>query len=161
MYCYSYTVHECLLQLLTWLQARKLCLKIFSTMDVKDFKTKVFPELCRQFPHIIPSKFCSHKQERGRVMCEESSFCLRHDIMLRSRPSTMAEMLYHRGCLSLEAYKYADYLTLSFVIIFALRIAYFLCRIWEYYPHGKFRLISLGKARRDSWLILPSLPLPG
>ncbi|KAK7480264.1 hypothetical protein BaRGS_00028540, partial [Batillaria attramentaria] len=87
-------------------QARKLFI-ILNKIPVDVFRVKVAPELCVKFPHIIPDRFklktgAGDTTRQPAVAKEE---CLHHAIQNRIRPATMADMLYHQGCLSLDEYR--------------------------------------------------------
>ncbi|KAK7093291.1 hypothetical protein V1264_007070 [Littorina saxatilis] len=68
-------------------------------MRVRDFTCTVLPELCSNFPHILPEEWMDSNEDGPD---EE---CFRHDITDKIRPATMADLLFDCHCLSLEDYK--------------------------------------------------------
>lgn len=75
-------------------------------MSVEDFMMTVAPELLKDFPHIIPERFLAVKTEDStKPKQAPDEDCLRHAIMGRIRETTMADLLYHQNCLSLEDYE--------------------------------------------------------
>ena len=76
-------------------------------MSVEDFMNIVAPELLNSFPHIIPQSFLA-LETGSNITLEQApeEECFRHVIRGRIRETTMADMLYHQDCLSLEDYEY-------------------------------------------------------
>ncbi|KAK7480265.1 hypothetical protein BaRGS_00028541 [Batillaria attramentaria] len=89
-------------------QARKLWF-ILNKIPLEDFMSKVAPELCSKYGHIIPQRFRHHgKQDDTEVkqvmdQCSGQK-CLRHAVQSRIRATSMADMLYNKGFLDLEDY---------------------------------------------------------
>ncbi|KAK7468024.1 hypothetical protein BaRGS_00036728 [Batillaria attramentaria] len=88
--------------------ARKLWF-ILNKIPLEDFMSKVAPELCSKYGHIIPQRFRHHgKQDDTEVkqvmdQCSGQK-CLRHAVQSRIRATSMADMLYNKGFLDLEDY---------------------------------------------------------
>ncbi|KAK7093292.1 hypothetical protein V1264_007071 [Littorina saxatilis] len=80
-------------------QARKLWFS-FHKMRVRDFTCTVLPELCSNFPHILPEEWTDINEDGP-----DEEYCFRHDITDKIRPATMADLLFDCHCLSLEDYK--------------------------------------------------------
>ncbi|XP_070206763.1 uncharacterized protein [Littorina saxatilis] len=80
-------------------QARKLWFSLHK-MRVRDFTCTVLPELCSNFPHILPEEWMDSNEDGP-----DEEYCFRHDITDKIRPATMADLLFDCHCLSLEDYK--------------------------------------------------------
>nr|KAG5694524.1 hypothetical protein BaRGS_030399 [Batillaria attramentaria] len=84
-------------------QARKLWF-ILNKIPLEDFMSKVAPELCKKYGHIIPKRFRQDKEQDDTKAKELVKKCLRHAIQSRIRATSMADMLYHKDFLDFEDY---------------------------------------------------------
>ncbi|KAL8625545.1 hypothetical protein ACOMHN_014634 [Nucella lapillus] len=75
-------------------------------LSVQDLKTKVFPKLHQDFPHIIPKKFLTYSPgNMEAVDGGQGNECFRHDITRRLRRNSVLDKMYQYDIIDLETYR--------------------------------------------------------
>lgn len=88
-------------------QARRLLIRL-AKLPVDTFLSKVAPDLCDKFPHIIPRDFILNEDEECNLQEEDFSLnlCLYHSLQNQTYPKIILDLLYEHDCLQLEEYEY-------------------------------------------------------